>query len=327
MGYMHRGYEKLTEVRTYPQVTALVNRIDWLGSFANEVPFILAAEQLMEIEAPPRAQWIRTILFELSRIANIILFLGDMACSSVPSPRCSSPSATASTCSTRSRRHRRPLPPQLRPHRRPQGRPAQGLDRRHQGQVMKKLRDFCDEIEDLLFGNEIFQARTRGIGVIPADVAKQYGLSGANLRAQRRRLGPPSRQQRRPGLRQARLEGLDPPRRRQLRPLLGPPPGDPRGHQDRRPALRRPARRPGHGQGAPHHQGARGRGLGGHREPARRDGLLRGVQGRPRPVPGEDPHGSFNNVSIVPWVLRGVYVPDIITILASLYFILGDIDR
>ena len=36
-GYMHRGYEKLTEVRTYPQVTALVNRIDWLGSFANEV--------------------------------------------------------------------------------------------------------------------------------------------------------------------------------------------------------------------------------------------------------------------------------------------------
>src|SRR5580765_6628230 len=77
-GYMHRGYEKLTEVRTYPQVTTLVNRIDWLGSFANEVPFILAAEKLMEVEAPPRAQWIRTILFELSRIANITLFLGDM---------------------------------------------------------------------------------------------------------------------------------------------------------------------------------------------------------------------------------------------------------
>ena len=53
---MHRGYEKLTEVRTFPQVTTLINRIDWLGSFANEVPFILAAEKLMEIEAPPRAQ-------------------------------------------------------------------------------------------------------------------------------------------------------------------------------------------------------------------------------------------------------------------------------
>jgi len=65
-------------LRTYPQVTTLINRIDWLGSFANEVPFILAAEELMEVEAPPRAQYIRTILFELSRIANIALFLGDM---------------------------------------------------------------------------------------------------------------------------------------------------------------------------------------------------------------------------------------------------------
>src|SRR5437899_3885605 len=77
-GYMHRGYEKLTEVRTYPQVTTLINRIDWLSSFANEVPFILAAEQLMGVEAPPRAQWIRTILFEMSRIANITLFIGEM---------------------------------------------------------------------------------------------------------------------------------------------------------------------------------------------------------------------------------------------------------
>src|SRR5438094_1120471 len=78
MGYMHRGYEKLVEVRTYPQITTLINRIDWLSSFANEVPFILAAEKLMDVEAPPRAQWIRTILFELSRLANVGLFLGEM---------------------------------------------------------------------------------------------------------------------------------------------------------------------------------------------------------------------------------------------------------
>src|SRR5947207_4406401 len=79
IGYMHRGYEKLTEVRTYPQVTTLINRIDWLSSFANEVPFILAAEKLMDIEAPPRAQYIRTMFFEMARIANIGLFLGEMA--------------------------------------------------------------------------------------------------------------------------------------------------------------------------------------------------------------------------------------------------------
>src|SRR5436305_8114405 len=77
IGYMHRGKEKMTEVRTYPQITTLVNRIDWLGSFANEVPFILCAEQLMGIEAPPRAQWIRTVFHEMSRLANITLFLGD----------------------------------------------------------------------------------------------------------------------------------------------------------------------------------------------------------------------------------------------------------
>ncbi len=57
---------------------------------------------------------------------------------------------------------------------------------------MKKLIGFCDEIEDLLFGNEIFQSRMRGIGVIPADIAKEYGLSGANLRASGCRLRPAS---------------------------------------------------------------------------------------------------------------------------------------
>src|SRR5439155_1001720 len=78
IGYMHRGYEKLTEFRTYPQVTTLINRIDWLSSFANEVPFMHGAELLMGIEAPPRAQYIRTILTELSRIATFVLFLGEM---------------------------------------------------------------------------------------------------------------------------------------------------------------------------------------------------------------------------------------------------------
>ena len=68
-GYMHRGYEKLTEVRSFPQVTSLINRIDWLGSFANEVSFILAAEKLMGVEAPPRAQWIRKLKCMLNMAA------------------------------------------------------------------------------------------------------------------------------------------------------------------------------------------------------------------------------------------------------------------
>src|SRR3954462_12247911 len=59
IGDMPRGYEKRTESRPSPQVTTLINRIDWLSSFANEVPFVHGAEQLMGVEAPPRAQWIR----------------------------------------------------------------------------------------------------------------------------------------------------------------------------------------------------------------------------------------------------------------------------
>jgi NADH-quinone oxidoreductase subunit D len=182
-GYMHRGYEKLTEVRTFPQVTALVNRIDWLGSFANEVPFILAAEQLMEIEAPPRAQWIRTILFELSRIANVSLFLGDLGVQlGAITPvffafRDREYVLNLIEGATGGRFHPNfdrigGLKDDL---------PAGWIDETRA--VMKKMRKFCDEIENLLFGNEIFESRTRGIGVIPRDVALQYGMSGANLRA------------------------------------------------------------------------------------------------------------------------------------------------
>ncbi|NCV47728.1 MAG: hypothetical protein EBW53_06455, partial [Actinobacteria bacterium] len=182
-GYMHRGYEKLAEVRTYPQVTTLVNRIDWLGSFANEVPFILAAEKLMDVEAPARAQHIRTILFELSRIANVSLFLGDLGVQMG--------AITPVFFAFRDREYVLNLIEGA-----TGGRFHPNFDRigglkddlpkgwiAETKAVMKKLRTFCDQIEDLLFGNEIFQSRTRGIGVIPRDVALQYGLSGANLRA------------------------------------------------------------------------------------------------------------------------------------------------
>src|SRR6476646_3421545 len=181
-GYMHRGYEKLTEVRTFPQVTTLINRIDWLGSFANEVPFILACEKLMEVEAPPRAQHIRTILFELSRIANVSLFLGDLGVQLG--------ALTPVFYAFRDREYVLNLIEGA-----TGGRFHPNFDRigglkddlprgwiDETKAVMKKMRRFCDEMETLLIGNEIYQARTRGIGVIPPEVALSYGLSGANLR-------------------------------------------------------------------------------------------------------------------------------------------------
>ena len=75
IGYMHRGYEKLSEVRTYPQITTLINRIDWVSGYANEIPFVVAAEKLMELEVPERAQYVRLILTEMARISSHLIFM------------------------------------------------------------------------------------------------------------------------------------------------------------------------------------------------------------------------------------------------------------
>jgi len=137
----------------------------------------------MDVEAPARAQHIRTILFELSRIANVSLFLGDLGVQMG--------AITPVFFAFRDREYVLNLIEGA-----TGGRFHPNFDRigglkddlpkgwiAETKAVMKKLRTFCDQIEELLFGNEIFQSRTRGIGVIPRDIALQYGLSGANLRA------------------------------------------------------------------------------------------------------------------------------------------------
>ena len=289
IGYMHRGYEKLTEFRTYPQITTLINRIDWLSSFANEVPFIHAAEQLMGIEAPPRAEWIRTALTELSRIATFLLFLGEMGLQVG--------AITPAFYGFRDREYVLNLIEaatggRFHPNFNRIGGIKEDLpwgwiaDCR---EAMRKVLESCDTFEDLVVGNPIFEQRTRSIGIIPGELGAAYGVSGSNLRASGvdwdlRRDGKPV-----PRVQRARLEGLDAPRRRLVRALLGAAAGDARVGAHGAAAHRRPAGRADHGQGPAHHQGARGRGLGEHREPARRDGLLRRLEGRDRPVPRQDP--------------------------------------
>jgi len=326
-GYMHRGYEKLTEVRTYPQVTTLVNRIDWLGSFANETPFILAAEKLMEVEAPPRAQYIRTILFELSRIANIGLFLGDLGVQMG--------AVTPAFFGFRDREYVLNLIEAA-----TGGRFHPNFDRigglkddlpkgfiDETRAVMKKVRRYCDEIEDLLIGNEIFQQRTRGVGVIPKDIALSYGLSGANLRA----------------------SGVDwDLRRDQSLPMAWDkvqwkvwthPDGDSfarcwvRLQETREASLivdqlidDLPAG-PIMAKVPRIIKVPEGEAWVATENPLGEMGYYIVSKGDLGPFRVKIRSASFNNVSIVSWVMRGVYVPDIITILASLYFILGDIDR
>ena len=327
IGYMHRGYEKLTEFRTYPQVTTLINRIDWLSSFANEVPFIDAAEQLMGIEAPPRAQYIRTILTELSRIATFLLFLGEMGLQVG--------ALTPAFYGFRDREHILNLIEAATGGRfHPNFNRIGGLkDDLPWGWIndtrtaMKTVFDACDTFEDLVAGNEIFEARTRSIGIIPPEVGTSYGVSGSNLRA----------------------SGVDWDLRRDGKPYLAYPEIDfrvwthPDGDSFARYWVRLQETR----------EAARmvlqlldklpsgkimakvpliikvpeGEIWAETENPLGQMGYYVISRGATGPFRVKIRSASFSNVSILPWLLRGVFVPDVITILGSLYFILGDIDR
>ncbi|MGH3803869.1 MAG: NADH-quinone oxidoreductase subunit D, partial [Pseudonocardiaceae bacterium] len=76
VGYMHRGAEKLFEVRDYRQILVLANRHDWLSAFSNELGVALAVERLAGIEVPERAIWLRMLLAELNRVLSHLMFLG-----------------------------------------------------------------------------------------------------------------------------------------------------------------------------------------------------------------------------------------------------------
>lgn len=76
IGFLHRGAEKLFEVRDYRQIMVLANRHDWLSAFANELGVALAVERMLGLEVPPRAVWLRTLLAELNRVLHHLSFLG-----------------------------------------------------------------------------------------------------------------------------------------------------------------------------------------------------------------------------------------------------------
>jgi NADH-quinone oxidoreductase subunit D len=196
IGYMHRGYEKLAEVRTYPQITALVNRIDWVSGFANEIPFMVATERLMDLEVPERAQYIRLILTEMARIANHLVFL-----SSFPLEL---GAATPLMHALRERERVLDLIEgvtggRFHPNFNRVGgvKPAAGQGSTQKkvaqdlpqgflaqtSEAMQYVRDVIDDMRNLVLGNEIFLQRTKGVGIIPADKALDFGVSGPNLRA------------------------------------------------------------------------------------------------------------------------------------------------
>ena len=326
LGYMHRGYEKMSEVRSYPQITTFVNRIDWLSGFANEIPFILAAEKLMEIEAPPRANYIRTLLTEYSRISTFLVFLGTYGIELG--------GITPVFWGFRDREHILNLleavtggrfhPNYNRIGGVKEDLPKGFIDESHD--ALDHVLTCCDELEEILFGNEIFITRTRGVGVIPAKKGTEWGVSGPNIRAS----GVPMDIRRQDAYLAypeldfdviVRTEGdcfaramvrLAETREsvQMCRQMLDGLPSGP--IQAKVPRIIKVP---------PGEVYIRAEG------PLGEMGFYLVSKGDIGPYRLKIRTPSFSNVSVLAWLLEGVLVPDIIAILGSLYFILGDVDR
>lgn len=183
VGYLHRGAEKLFEVRDYRQIIVLANRHDWLSAFANELGVVLAVERLMGIAVPERATWLRTLLAELNRVLNHLMFLGAYPAELGAVGPLSAALAERETLQTvleevaGGRMHFMfnrvgGLKEEV-----PAGwtvRCRQAVD-----QVRRRLPD----LDEVILRNETFLARTVGIGVLDAGQAAGYGVSGPVARA------------------------------------------------------------------------------------------------------------------------------------------------
>ncbi|MDQ3423882.1 MAG: NADH-quinone oxidoreductase subunit D [Actinomycetota bacterium] len=183
VGYLHRGVEKLFEVRDYRQIIVLANRHDWLSAFSSELGVVLAVERMLGMEVPVRAVWARTLLAELNRVLNHLMFLG------------SSPLEVGTITPTfdafRERETVQRVMEELSGGRMhymfnrvgglKEDIPAGWLGRTEQ--AARAVRSRMPQIEDLIFGNEIFAARTRGVGVLSPALIAAYGVSGPIARA------------------------------------------------------------------------------------------------------------------------------------------------
>ncbi|WP_298749046.1 NADH-quinone oxidoreductase subunit D [uncultured Serinicoccus sp.] len=183
IGYMHRGAEKLFEVRDYRQIMVLANRHDWLSAFNNEVGVALTVEHLLGMEVPERATWTRTLLSELGRVLNHLMFLG-----SYPHEL---GAITPMFYSFREREEIQAVMEEFSGgrmhfmatrvggllHDLPEG----WLDR--VDAAVATVRGRMPDLTGLVLGNEILQGRTRGVGVLDLETVLGYGVSGPIARA------------------------------------------------------------------------------------------------------------------------------------------------
>ncbi len=183
VGYMHRGAEKLFEVRDYRQIIVLANRHDWLSAFANELGVVLGVEQLLGMEVPERAVWARTLLAELNRVLNHLMFLGSYPLELG--------AITPIFYSFREREELQAVMEEASGGRMhymfnrvgglKEDLPAGWLGR--VDHAINAVRARLPDLRNMLVGNEILNARTRGVGVLSPDLIHAYGVSGPIARA------------------------------------------------------------------------------------------------------------------------------------------------
>ncbi|MCL4534549.1 MAG: NADH-quinone oxidoreductase subunit D [Bacteroidetes bacterium] len=184
MGYLHRGVEKLAEETTYQQGVTFTDRMDYLSPMTGNFPFVLAVEKLAGIQVPERAEYLRVIAAELQRISShlaAIGFLGnDLGTWFTPLTYCMRERELIldlfeMLCGARI------TPTYMRP-----GGVSQDLP----DGFVERCRRFLDndmprilrEIPAMLTNNEIVQHRLKGVGILPAERAIAYSMSGPNLR-------------------------------------------------------------------------------------------------------------------------------------------------
>lgn len=182
VGYLHRGIEKLAEMRTWVQFIPITDRLDYLASMLGNAAYIYAVEKLGAIEVPERAEYIRVIMMELQRVASHLVFFGTMALDlGATTPflyafreREDILDLFEMVCGARLTYN------YFRPGGVSRDLPA-GFAQKCKAYI-KKQRERLPEYDDLFTNNQIFIARTRNVGIISAEDAINYSLSGPSLR-------------------------------------------------------------------------------------------------------------------------------------------------
>ena len=207
IGLLHRGTEKLAESKPFNQSIGYMDRLDYVSMMCNEHAYVRAIESLMGIEAPERAQYIRTLFDEVTRILNHLMWLGsnglDLGAMAVflyafrereELMDCYEAVSGARMHATYYRPGGvyRDLPEQMPKYKESPWRKGKKLKRfneAREGSLLDFLEDFSnefpkrvDEYETLLTDNRIWKQRTVGIGVISPDEARAWGMTGAMLR-------------------------------------------------------------------------------------------------------------------------------------------------